>query len=121
DLLHVVRAPLERDLLALNRRIDLLQRVGADEIVVELHERAVAQLPRVEIVVFDRLADERTADRAGGFIAVGTEPFAVVLELVAGVERRQRAGDPAGVPRGRRVRERTGGAQAEPRRRLEGP
>jgi len=40
---HVVRVPGERHLAALGLRIDGLQRFLADEVVVELHERAVAQ------------------------------------------------------------------------------
>lgn len=92
DLLDVFLVPFQGDLLPLHGRIDLLQRVGADEVVVELDERAIAQFPRVQVIVFDLFADEGTADGAGCFIAVGTEPFAVILQLVAGVDRRQRGG-----------------------------
>src|SRR5690606_7823611 len=113
DLLDVFLVPLEGDLLALLFRVQLLERVAADEVVVELHERAVTQLPRVEVVVLDLLTDERTADRTGGFVGVGRQPLAVALQLVAGVARRQRARDPAGFERVRRIGTRTDRDQAE--------
>ena len=94
-------------------RIDFLQRIGADEIMVELHERAIAQFARVEVVILDAVANEGTADGTGCFVAVGTQPFAVIGQLVAGVDRRQRAWDPAGFQRVRRIGARTDGDQAE--------
>src|SRR5690606_22567248 len=83
------------------------------------HERAVAELPRVEVVILDRLADERAADRAGGFIAVGAEPLAVILQLVAGVDRGQRARDPARFQRVRGIGAAADRDQAELFTRLE--
>ena len=71
DLRDVLAIPRERDLRALGLRIDLLQRVAADEVVVELHERAVAELPRVQVVVLDVVGDKAPGERVGGLIAVG--------------------------------------------------
>src|SRR5690606_31377589 len=89
------------------------------EVVVELDERAVAELPRVQVVVLDRLADERAADRAGRLVRVGRQPLAVALQLVAGVDRRQRARDPARLERVRRIGAAADRDQAELFTRLE--
>ena len=45
---------------------DLLQRFAADEVVVELDERAVAELVRRQVVILDIVRDEAAADRASG-------------------------------------------------------
>src|SRR5437879_9545658 len=65
------------------------------EVAIEADERAVAQLPRVEVVIFDVVGHEAAADRAGGLVAVGTEPLAIGLELLARIDRRQRRRNPA--------------------------
>src|SRR5437879_13444700 len=65
------------------------------EVAIEADERAVAQLPRVEVVVLDVVGHEAAADRAGGLVAVGTEPLAIGLELLARIDRRQRRRNPA--------------------------
>ena len=49
---------------------DLLQRLSADEVVIELHERPIAQLVRRQVVVFDVIRIEATGQTAGPFIAV---------------------------------------------------
>ena len=73
----------------------LLERLAADEVVVELHERAVAELVRRDVVVLDVVGDEAAADGAGGLVAVRRQPLAILLHLLAGVDRRQRRGNPA--------------------------
>src|SRR5690625_4879697 len=92
---HVLGVPRQGDLLALDGGVDLLQRFTADEVVVELHEGAVAQLPRVEVVVLDVVRHEATGQRVGRFVGVHAQPLAVGAQLFTGVDRRQRRGDPA--------------------------
>src|SRR5207237_10120682 len=65
------------------------------EVAIEADERAVAQLPRVEVVVFDVVGHEAAADRAGGLVAVGAEPLAISLELLARVDARKGRGNRA--------------------------
>ena len=65
----VVGVPGERDLAAMRLAGDLLERFAADEVVVELDERAVADLVRRHVVVLDVVRDEAAADRAGGLVA----------------------------------------------------
>ena len=85
--------------------IDLLERLAADEVVVELHERPVAELPRVQVVVLDVVRHEAAGERAGGLVAVGGRATRGTSQLLAGVDRRQRGRDPAGLQRvGRRRR-----------------
>src|SRR5207302_10273995 len=72
-----------------------LERFASMEVAIEADERAVAQLPRVEVVVFDMLSHEVAADRAGGLLAVGAEPLAISLELLARVDPRKGRGNPA--------------------------
>ena len=71
--------------------------------MVELDEAAVAQFPRVEVVVLDLVRHERAADRTGRLVAVRAQPFAEALELLAGVDRGQRRGNPARFERVRRI------------------
>ena len=71
DLRDVLVIPGERHLLALRVGLDLLERVAADEVVVELHELAVAELPRVQVVVLDVVRDEAPGERVVGLVAVG--------------------------------------------------
>ena len=52
-LRNVLAVPSERDLLALRLLRELLECLAADELVIELHERAVAQVERREVVVLD--------------------------------------------------------------------
>jgi hypothetical protein len=97
QLRQVLVVPGQRHLAALRARVDRLERVPADEVVVELDERAVAELPRVEVVVLDLVRDEAAGQRVGRLVAVGREPLAVVAQLLGGVDRRQRRRDPAGL------------------------
>ena len=92
---QVVGVPLQRDLAALRVLVQGLERVTADEVVVELHERAVTELPRVGVVVLDVVGDEAAGDGVGRLVAVGAEPLAVGTQFLAGVDGRQRRGDPA--------------------------
>ena len=105
--------PSECHLLALFGRIDLFQRFAAVEIMVELDEVAIAQFPRVQIIVFDVLGDERTTDGAGRFIAVSTEPLAEALQLFTRVDGGKRRWDPAGFQRVRGISTATAGDQTE--------
>ena len=85
----------------------LLQRFAADEVVVELDERAVADFVRRRVVVLDVLRDEAAADRAGRFVAVGRQPLAVLLHALVGVDGGQRRRNPAGFQRVGRIGART--------------
>src|SRR5688572_14040684 len=98
-LRHVVPMPGEGHLLAMRLVCDLLQRFATDEVVVELDERAVAELVRREVIVLDIVRDEAAADRASGFVARRRQPFAVLLHLLAGVNRGQRRGNPTRLER----------------------
>src|SRR5690606_20704612 len=106
DLQHVVAIPLERDLLAVLRVLQLDERILADEVVLlPADVEAVAELERIDVVVLDVVADEAAAQRADGLVAVGAEPVAVVLQhAVAAVDARQRGRNPARLERVRRVR-----------------
>ena len=68
-LAHVVAVPRERDLLPRRLLRELLERLAADELVVELHERAVAQVVRREVIVLDLLRDEAAAERRHRLVA----------------------------------------------------
>ena len=98
---------------------DLLERFAADEVVVELDERAVAELVRRQVVVLDVVGDEAAADRAGGLVARRRQPLAVLLHLLAGVDRGQRRGNPARLERVARVGARADLDQAEVPARLD--
>src|SRR6185312_1252223 len=78
-------------------------RLAADEVMVELDEWAVPQLVGRQVVIFDVVRDEAAADRAGGLVAAGREPLAVLLHLLAGVHGRQGRGNPARLQRVRGV------------------
>ncbi len=73
----------------------LLERLAADEVVVELHEGAVPQLVRRHIVVLDAVRNEAAADRTRALVTVRRQPLAVFLHLLAGVHGRKRRRDPA--------------------------
>src|SRR5689334_24504364 len=81
--------------------------------MVEADERAVAELERIEVAVLDVPGYETAADRAGGLVAVRTEPLAIVPELLARVDRRQRRWYPAGLQRVRRIGAAAAGHQTE--------
>ncbi len=53
DSSNVGRVPHERDLLPMVVACRLLERLAADEVVVELDHIAVPELPRREVVVLD--------------------------------------------------------------------
>ena len=97
-----------------------LERLAADEVVVELDVAPVAEIPRREVVVLDRGRDEAAADRRSPLVAVRGKPLAIRLQGVAGVDGGQRGGDPAGLERVRGVGPRRRPAAARtprPRRR----
>jgi len=81
--------------------------------VVELHERPVTEIPRSEVVVRDVVRVEAAAERAGALVPVRGEPLAVGLQVVAGEDRGQRAGDPARLEGVRRVDARSDLREAE--------
>ena len=95
DLRHILAVPREGHLLAMRFVGDLLQRFAADEVVVELHERPVAQLIGRHVVVFDVRRTEAAGQSAGAFVARCRQPFAICLHLVARVDGRQRRRNPA--------------------------
>ena len=94
-------------------RSAISRRASSDEIVLELDERPVPQVVRREVVGRDVVGDEAAAERAGALVAVGGEPLAVSLQLVAGEDRWERARDPTRLERVRRVRARADLTQAE--------
>ena len=57
-----------------------LQRLTADEVVVELDEVSVAEVPWGEVVVLDVVGVEAAADRGRALVAGGGQPLAVALE-----------------------------------------
>ena len=91
--------PGQSHLAALSLRLDLLERVAAVEVVVELDEAAVAELPWVQVVVRDVVADEAPVQRGVGLVAAGRQPLAVGAQRLAGVDRGQRRRDPARLER----------------------
>src|SRR5690606_32773642 len=103
DLRDIVRVPREGHLLAVRLVRDLLERFAADEVVVELHERAVADLVRSDVVILDVVRYEAPGETARAFVAVGRQPLAIRLQLVARVDGRQRRRNPARLERVRRV------------------
>src|ERR1700761_4621334 len=104
DLACVLAVPGQRHLAALRGLVERLERLAADEVVVEPHHVAVAELVGREVGVLDVARHEAAAERAGeALVADGREPLAVRLELLAGVNRGQRRGDPAGLQRVRGV------------------
>ena len=74
---------------------------------------AVAELVRRHVVVLDVVRHETAAERARGLIAVGRQPLAVLLHLLAGVDRGQRRRNPAGLQRVGGIRTRAHRNQAE--------
>ena len=90
-----------------------LERRAPDEVVVELHERPVAEVVRREVVVGDVVGVVAPAERAGALVALRGQPLAVRLHVVAGEDRRQRARDPARLERVRRVDARADVDEAE--------
>jgi hypothetical protein len=86
----IVAVPEERDLLARRIGRHLLERGAADEIVIELHERAVAQIVRREVVVGDALGIEAAAQRGHGFVARALQPLPIALHRLAGVDGGER-------------------------------
>ena len=105
-VVDVLAVPLEGHLAAVRLALHRLQRFAPDEVVVELDERAVAHLVRSDVVVLDVVRDEAAADRGGALVAVGRQPLAIGLHLVAGVDAGQRRRDPARLEGVGRVRAR---------------
>src|SRR5215470_4973620 len=99
DVEKIFAVPRERDLLAMRLLRDLLERLAADELVVELNERPVADLVRRDVVVLDVLRDVAAGETAGGFVAPRGQPFAVRLHALVRVDGRQRRRNPARLER----------------------
>src|SRR5690606_14582911 len=72
-----------------------------------------ADLVRRDVVVLDIARDEAARQRARGLVAVFLQPLAVRLQLLAGVDRRQRRRNPPGLERVRRVGARADLMEAE--------
>src|SRR3954452_325976 len=113
ELGEVVGVPLQGDLAALRVLVHGLEGVTADEVVVELDERAVPEVPRVGVVVLDVVGHEAAGDGVGRLVAVRPQPLPVGTHLLAGVDGRQRRGDPPGLEGVGRVCPRADGLQAE--------
>ena len=94
----------QRYLAALRLLRHALQRGPADELMVELHERPVAQVPRVQVVAVNGGGHVAATDGGLGFVAVRAQPVAVILQRIAGVDGRQRRGNPAAFDGVRRIR-----------------
>ena len=102
-LRDVLAVPRQRDLLPLRLVAHLLERLAPDEVVVELHERPVAEVVR-------RRGSSRRCRRSSSCRrasrcprSLRRQPLAVRLHLVAGEHRRERGRDPARLERVRRV------------------
>ncbi len=74
---------------------DLLQRFPANEVMIELDERAIPQLVRRNVIVLDVVGVVTAAERTRAFVTFGRQPLAVRFHLVPGVHGRQRRGNPA--------------------------
>src|SRR5262245_56260305 len=112
-LRDVVAVPGKRDLAAMRLVRHLLERLAADELVVELHERTVADLVRRDVVVLDVLRHEAAGERAAGLVAVRGQPLTVRLHALVGVDGGQRRRNPAGLQSVRGVRARADLPHAE--------
>ena len=99
--------------------IDLLERVAADEVVVELDHVGVPELERVQVVVLDVVRDEAARERVVRLIAVGGQPLAVAAQPFARVDGGQRRRDPARFERVGRICARSAREQPELGARLE--
>src|SRR5690606_30440613 len=80
-------------------RLHPLERLAADEVVIEADETAVVELVRREVVVLDVLGVETAAERRRRLVRVLRQPLAIGPELLAGIDRGQRARQPAGLER----------------------
>src|SRR5580765_3663607 len=85
---HVCGVERERDLLAMRTPGALLECLAADEIVIELDVRSVAELPRREVVVLDVRRIEAAADRRVRLVTIGREPLPIGLHPVARIDGR---------------------------------
>src|SRR5919106_2321424 len=97
----VVGVPAERHLMP--GRLHLPERVPADEVMVELHKRPVAEIPRGQVVVLDVVGHEAASERACCLVPIGGKPLAVRLHLLAREDGGERGRDPAGLERVRCV------------------
>ena len=113
DLRHVLAVPGEGHLVLVRLLGQLLERLAPGEVVVELHERTVAQVVRSRVVVLDPVRHEAAGDGTGGLVAVGRQPLAILLHALAAVHGRQRGGNPAGLQGVGGVGARTDRRQAE--------
>src|SRR5690606_37055577 len=112
-LRDVLAVPGERDLAARRLLGHLLERLAADEVVVELHERAVADLVRRDVVVLDVVRGEAAGETARRLVARGRQPLAVGLHALVRVDGRQRRGNPARLERVRGISARADLTHAE--------
>src|SRR5690349_116146 len=64
----------------------LFERGPADEVVIELYDGSVAEIPRSEVVIFDVVGIKTAANGRFRFVAIGREPFAIRFQLFAGVD-----------------------------------
>jgi hypothetical protein len=96
DARGLVRIPDQRHLLAVWLVREPLAGGSADEVVIELEQATIPQIPRGQVVVFDPGTDETSTQRADRFVGRRGEPPPVGLERRTGGDRRQRMGNPAG-------------------------
>ncbi len=92
--LHIVAVPEKRDLLTRWVCRHLLEGSSADKVVIELHEWAIAQVVRRQVVVGDVLGVEASAERRHRFVARSLQPLAVALHRIARVDGGKGRGNP---------------------------
>src|SRR5690606_19967772 len=92
----VLGIPLQRDLTTMRPILHGLKGLATDEIVVEVDDAGVVEVPRREIIILDVLRDEAAADRRIRLERVAREPLAIGLHVLAGIDCLQWRRDPAG-------------------------
>src|SRR6185437_2498643 len=90
-------------LLALRLTRHFLERLAANEIVIEFHERPVTKRVRSHVVVLNFVGLEASTQRARTFITAGREPLPIRLHLFARVDRGKRRRNPSRLERVGRV------------------
>jgi EmrB/QacA subfamily drug resistance transporter len=103
NLGHVVAVPEQPDLAPVRLRGQDLERVAADELVVELDHLPVAEVPWRDVQVLGPLGHVASGQGQVPLEAPGRQPLTECLHLRAGVDGGHGVGDPAGLGRHRGV------------------
>ena len=83
DGLHdVLVVQLQRHFDLVRRSCALLERLTTNEVMVELHERAIAEVVRRQVVVVDVVRVVAAAERGVPLEAVRLQPLAVLLHAL---------------------------------------